>query len=84
MRVYNLIYHPLSQLDMGRIQILKTDATRYTAHEIDIMCRKCHASLGDILHICPKRLVTKCKNCGEIAEIETSIETYYSTYRFGQ
>ena len=57
---------------MGRIQILKTDATRYTAHEIDIMCRECHASLGDILHICPKRLVTKCKNCGEIAEIETS------------
>jgi len=48
---------------------------RYSNTEIDIYCRTngCGGTLADIIHICPKRLVTKCRNCSELCEIETEV-----------
>ena len=54
-----------------------TDETRYTKSEIDIFCRACYGNLGDILHICPKKLVTQCRNCNQITEIETGFQKSY-------
>lgn len=62
---------------MTKIEIMCTDDTRYTKSEIDIFCRKCHGNLGDILHICPKRLVTQCRNCYYMTEIETGFKKSY-------
>jgi hypothetical protein len=62
---------------MSKIQILSTDETRYSKNEIDIFCRACYGNLGDILHICPKKLVTQCRNCNQITEIETGFQKSY-------
>ena len=57
-----------------KLEVQHTDATRYSKSEIDIYCRNCKANLGDIVHICSARLVTRCKNCGELCEIETQAQ----------
>ena len=60
---------------MTKLEILHTDQTRYSEHEIDIHCRisNCGGSLGHIIHICSKRLTTVCGNCGQVQEIQTNI-----------
>ena len=45
---------------------------RYSLDEIDIMCRNCTCNLGQIKHICSKKLVAECNNCGYISTIDTS------------
>ena len=54
-----------------KLEILHTDETRYSKSEIDIYCRQCHGTLADIIHICENRLVTQCRNCYAVCEIET-------------
>ncbi len=54
-----------------KLEILHTDETRYSKSEIDIYCRQCKGTLADIIHICEKRLVTQCRNCHVVCEIET-------------
>ncbi len=62
----------------SKIQLIHVDEwdgkidPRYSLDEIDIMCRNCSGNLGQIKHICPKKLVTECSNCGYVATIDTS------------
>lgn len=70
----------LNVLQGGKIPLVKVDHEienldpRYSLPEIDILCRNCRCNLGDILHICPKQLVTKCRDCGMVCVIDTQIE----------
>lgn len=61
--------------DTGLI-LVKTETVepyRDRLSEVDIHCRFCRGSLGDLLHICPKRLTAQCRNCSGIFTIHTEI-----------